>query len=77
MPTATLEDVPEQADQRKQPDTPDVGKPAAPDAAKPGTADATKAAANVSRPSLLDHFYRQTVVSHTHNLPDLTHHCHW
>jgi HlyD family secretion protein len=55
MATATLQSEPEQAEQRKQPDTPDVGKPSAPDVAKPGAPDVAKPAApNATKPPVAE-----------------------
>jgi len=55
MATATIQSTPEPADQRKQPDTPDVAKPAAADVAKPVATDVAKPAApNAAKPGAPD-----------------------
>ena len=55
MATATIQSTPEHADQRKQPDTPDVAKPAAADVAKPVATDVAKPAApNAAKPGAPD-----------------------
>jgi HlyD family secretion protein len=55
MPTATLENAPDHAEQQKQPAAPDAVRPVAADVATPGTADAAKPAApKVAKPAVPD-----------------------